>query len=126
MNGQLKDENFKSHGLQKVKERNNGQFANLKGGLLYIITINEMISSSSFKSKICKTNLIHLLAYLFENCEFKKEDKTLEEFRTALFQILESLAKNTKLLMSNSKDIMETLLPVIVKKIESESADVRF
>jgi hypothetical protein len=94
--------------------------------MLYIVVINEMISSSSFKSKICKQNLIHLLTYLFENCECKKDDPTLEEFRTALFQILESLAKNTKLLMSNSKDIMENLLPVIVKKIESESADVRF
>lgn len=36
------------------------------------------------------------------------------------------MAKNTKLLITNSKDIMDTLLPAIVKKIESESADVRF
>jgi hypothetical protein len=36
------------------------------------------------------------------------------------------MAKNTKLLMANSKDIMEELLPAIVNKIESESADVRF
>jgi hypothetical protein len=36
------------------------------------------------------------------------------------------MAKNSKILMSNSKDIMELLLPVIVKKIESPSADVRF
>jgi len=36
------------------------------------------------------------------------------------------MAKNTKLLISNSKEILEQLLPVIVKKIESESADVRF
>ena len=75
MNGQLKDDNFKSMGLSKVKSRNNGQFENLKGGLMYIISINEMISSSSFKSKICKQNLIHLLAYLFENCESKQDDK---------------------------------------------------
>lgn len=36
------------------------------------------------------------------------------------------MAKNSKLLISNSKDILENLLPVIVKKIESESNDVRF
>lgn len=36
------------------------------------------------------------------------------------------MAKNTKILMNNSKDILEHLLPVIVKKIESESANVRF
>lgn len=52
---------------------------------MYIISINEMISSSSFKSKICKQNLIHLLTFLFDNCEFKKDDKVLEEFRVALF-----------------------------------------
>ena len=36
------------------------------------------------------------------------------------------MAKNSKLLMTNSKDVMEALLPVIVRKIESKSADVRF
>lgn len=36
------------------------------------------------------------------------------------------MAKNSKLLISNSKEIMECLLPVIVKKVESQSADVRF
>ena len=36
------------------------------------------------------------------------------------------MAKNSKLLISNSKDILENLLPVIVKKIESDSNDVRF
>ena len=52
---------------------------------MYLVTINEMISSSSFKSKICKKDLIHLLAYLFENCEFKKGDPILDDFRVALF-----------------------------------------
>jgi hypothetical protein len=125
-NGQLKDDNFNSYGMKQVKARNNGQFKNMKGGLMYIITINEMISSSSFKSKICKKDLIGLLTFLFENCEFSKGDPVLDDFRIALFSILENLAKNTKLLMSNSKEIMEQLLPAIVKKIESESADVRF
>jgi len=70
--------------------------------------------------------MIQVLAYLFENSEFTKGNACLDEFRTCLFQILEQMAKNTKLLMSNSKEIMVHLLPVIVKKIESESADVRF
>lgn len=70
--------------------------------------------------------MIQVLAYLFENSEFTSSNPTLDEFRTCLFQILESMAKNNKILMNNSKDIMENLLPVIVKKIESESADVRF
>ena len=66
-----------------------------------------MINSSSFKSKVCKSNMIQLLTYLFENCEFKKGDKCLEEFRTCIFQTLEQMAKNSKIFMSNSKEIME-------------------
>ena len=91
-----------------------------------ILPINEMIASSSFKSKICKQNFIQLLAFLIDNCECMQNNSTLDEFRTCLFQILESMAKNSKILMTNSKDIMELLLPVIVKKLESSSADVRF
>ena len=93
---------------------------------MILLTINEMMTSSSFKSKICKQNLIQTLAYIFENCEFTTNNKCLDEFRTCLFMVLEQMAKNSKLLMSNSKDILEHLLPVVVKKIESESADVRF
>jgi len=91
-----------------------------------ILAIQEMMTSSSFKSKICKQPMIQFLTYLFENCESKKNDKCLEEFRVSLFQILEQMAKNTKILMANSKEIMEQLLPVILKKLESDSADVRF
>lgn len=50
----------------------------------------------------------------------------LEELRRALFMIAESLAKHNKLLITHHKDIIESLLPVIVKKIESSSADIRF
>lgn len=75
MNGSLKHDQYKSQGLKQVALRNDKEFANIKGGLMYIITVNEMISSSSFKSKICKKELIHLLAYLFDNCEFQKNNK---------------------------------------------------
>ena len=50
-----------------------------------ILALNEMMSSSSFKSKICKKDMIQFLAYLFENCECKKNDRTLDEFRTCVF-----------------------------------------
>lgn len=99
---------------------------------MYALSVAEMINSSSFKQKICKVNLIQTLAYLFDMCEEvpvggnSQDLKTQEELRACLFVILESMAKNTKLLMANSKDIMETMLPVIVKKVESKSADVRF
>ena len=50
----------------------------------------------------------------------------MEEFGKALYLIAESLAANQKLLLLYHKDILDNLLPVLVKKIESESADVRF
>ena len=83
--GQLKTDAFRSAGLKKVLQGSKKQFSNLKGGLMMILPINEMIASSSFKSKICKKNLIQLLAYLFENCEVMENNKTLDEFRTCLF-----------------------------------------
>lgn len=36
------------------------------------------------------------------------------------------MAKHNKVLVSQNKEIISTLLPVLVRKIESESADVRF
>jgi hypothetical protein len=49
-----------------------------------------------------------------------------DELRRALFLIAEALAKHNKLLITHHKDIIESLLPVLVKKIESTSADIRF
>ena len=91
-----------------------------------IHTIHEMVLSSSFKLKICKKNLIELLSFLFEHCEELPGNPAMEEFRSVLFLVLEAMAKNSKLLIANSKDIMHLLLPVIVKKVESKSANVRF
>lgn len=84
-----------------------------------IHTIHEMVLSSSFKLKICKKNLIELLSFLFEHCEELPGNPAMEEFRSVLFLVLEAMAKNSKLLIANSKDIMHLLLPVIVKKVES-------
>jgi hypothetical protein len=50
----------------------------------------------------------------------------LEELRRALFLIAESLAKHNKLLITHHKEVIDYLLPALVKKIESPSADVRF
>ena len=50
----------------------------------------------------------------------------MDEFRRALFLIVEAMAKHNKILISQNSDIIESLLPVLIKKIESESADVRF
>ena len=40
--------------------------------------------------------------------------------------LAESIAKHNKVLVTQNKDIIESLLPVLIQKIESDSADVRF
>ena len=70
MTGQLKADTYKSSGLKRVLQKSKKEFSNLKGGLMMILAINEMMVSSSFKSKICKANMIQVLSYFFENCEF--------------------------------------------------------
>jgi hypothetical protein len=62
---------------------------------------------------------------MIENCESVK-GPMMDEFRRALFLIAEAIAKHSKILVSHNKEIIENLLPVLIKKIESESADVRF
>jgi hypothetical protein len=87
LKGQLKDD-FTSAGLKKVLEgKTKRQFANLKGALMYVLPVQEMIQSSSFKSKICKPQLIETLAYIFERCEDAPPggEKTMEELRSCLF-----------------------------------------
>jgi hypothetical protein len=49
-----------------------------------------------------------------------------DELRRALFLVAEALAKHNKLLITHHKEIIDSLLPVLVKKIESPSADIRF
>lgn len=66
---------------------------------------------------------------MIENSESngpKQNQQVFDEVRRALYLIAESLAKHNKLLITHNKDIIETLLPVLVKKIESPSADIRF
>lgn len=50
----------------------------------------------------------------------------IDELRRALYLIAEALAKHNKLLTTYHKEIIESLLPVLVKKIDSPSADIRF
>lgn len=62
---------------------------------------------------------------MIDNCENLK-GVMMDEFRRALFLIAEAIAKHSKVLVAQNKEIIDNLLPVLIKKIESESADVRF
>ncbi len=89
----------------------------------------EMMNSSTFKGKICRPQFVQVLAQMIENSESgtrSTNPTVLDEVRRSLFLIAEALAKHNKLLITHHKDIIDTLLPVLVKKIESTSADIRF
>lgn len=89
----------------------------------------EMMNSSAFKAKTCRPQLITTLAQMIENCEPNQKTPNtavIDELRRALYLISEALAKHNKLLITYHKEIIESLLPVLVKKIDSPSADIRF
>jgi len=51
----------KTIGLKKLIDGNKGsrkEFEHLRGGLLLILAFVELMTSSAFKSKICKANFI--------------------------------------------------------------------
>ena len=63
---------------------------------------------------------------MIEKSENPKGGQILDEFRRSLFLLAESIAKHNKVLVTQNKEIIESLLPVLIQKIESDSADVRF
>ena len=69
---------------------------------------------------------------MLDNCESGPKTSTpaytaiLDELRRALYLIAEALAKHNKLLIAHHKEIIDNFLPVLVKKIDSPSADIRF
>jgi hypothetical protein len=50
----------------------------------------------------------------------------VEEFRKVIFGIVEAMSSSTKILVNQHKEIIDHLLPVLIEKIDAESADVRF
>lgn len=89
-----------------------------------ILPFIRMINSSSFKSKLCKPQFITALSEMIDHCEDVKSP-LLDEFRRAIFQAAESMAKHHKILMSQTWEIFSFLLPQLIKKVESESAEIR-
>ena len=61
----------------------------------------EMINSSSYRQKICKSNFIQTLSFLLENSEVVKGSQIMDEFRRVLYLIAESIAKHNKVLVNN-------------------------
>lgn len=59
-----------------------------------------------------------MLTTIIENCEVC-QSKQMSEFRKATFNVVDQLAKHSKLLNTHHQEIIEKLLPAIANKIES-------
>ena len=66
-----------------------------------------------------------MLAAIIEKSD-QCQTPQLKEFRKATFQVIDQLAKNTKLLNTHYNEIVEKLLPVIANQIDSKIPEVRF
>jgi len=63
-----------------------------------VLAFAEMMSSSSFKGKLGKGPFIEMLSNMIDQCEGSKSTM-MEEYRRALFLIVEAMAKHNKLLV---------------------------
>ena len=127
-NGNLpleKSEQNPSLGVLNVLSRSKQEFANLRGNLLLMLSFHEMLKSSSFKQKLVKGPFIDMLATIIDGCETVSSPQ-MNEFRKATFNVVDQLAKHSKLLNAHYNEIIEKLLPAIANKIESKNAEVRF
>lgn len=60
--GQEKEINSLSVGVKHVLQKSKATFSSLRGALLSVLALNEMLNSSSFKQKLAKPVLIDMLA----------------------------------------------------------------
>lgn len=90
-----------------------------------MLAFHEMLKSSSFKQKIVRPEFIEMLVLVVEKSD-ECQSAQLKEFRKATFQVIDQLAKNSKLLNQHYNEIVEKLLPAIANQIDSKVTEVRF
>lgn len=55
--------------------RQGGQSKNITGPLMYLHVVNEMVGSSSFKSKVARKELIGLLSFIYKEADQVADQK---------------------------------------------------
>jgi hypothetical protein len=120
-----------SRGLKKVFKGSKSDFGALRGPLMLLLAMQEMLQSAVFKSKICKGPFIQFVSRMLKLCgpgteNLADRDNVVEEFRKSLFLCAEGMSSSNKILLNQHRDIIDHLLPVLIDKIGSECADVRF
>ena len=101
------------------------EFETLHGNLIYIAILLDLQQAQFIKNKIVKREFIYNLAAYIDNVEYNSFQGS-EEFLNALFLIVEGLSSNQKILIQMSEPILKYLLIVLIKKIKSDSANIRF
>lgn len=120
-----------SKGLQSVFKGSKQDFKNLKGTLSLMLAFQEMLLSSTFKSKICKGPFVQSVANMFRICgpgteNLADRDHVVEEFRKCLFLATEAMSSSEKILINQHQPIITYLLPVLIDKIDENPSDIRF
>lgn len=101
------------------------EFEQLHGNLVYIAIILDLQQAQIVKSRIVKYEFIRNIATLIDSCDIYSFQGA-EEFLHALLLINENLSSNQKILLQMNEPILNYMLKVLLAKIKSESADIRF
>jgi hypothetical protein len=104
---------------------NRSEFEQLQGKLVYVAIILDLLNAQIIKSRIVSYPFIRSIATLIDNCDIYSFAGA-EEFLNALLLITEGLSSNQKILMQMNEPILTFMLPVLLSKIKSDSADIRF
>ena len=102
------------------------EFETLHGGnLIYIAIILDLMAASTLKQRLVNAPFIQSIATLIDNTEIFAFQGA-EEFLNALLLIVENMSSQQKVLLQMSESVVSVMLPVLLVKTKSESADIRF
>lgn len=107
------------------KKLSRSEFEVLSGNLVYIAIVLDLLGPTVVRNRILNYPFIKSIATLIDNCDVYSFQGA-EEFLNPLLLICENISSNQKALLSMSDPILSFLLPVLLSKIKSESADIRF
>ena len=95
------------------------EFKELRGDLGYIGIVLDLINCQVFRSKVVTEHILQCLAGLLDACE-------ISFFESVVLLIAESISGNPKVVLNMALPILQFLLPALISKLQSESADIRF
>ena len=103
---------------------NRSEFEHLQGNMVYVAIILDLLQSQHLKNRLVNYPFIRSIATLIDNSV--DIFPGAEEFLNALLLIVESISSSQKLLLQLYDPILTTMLPTLLTKTKSESADIRF